>query len=113
MIIPLILLPINYLMATYLIMFFTTPLYLIGSLRASILVLFYRKIFGSKDLLGKPLYIILYILMSGLRAFIALALLTRVIFLKEILWREKRYVVMKIGGRIKAVPSESLYEMSC
>jgi len=113
MIMPLILLPINYLMATYLIMFFTTPLYLIGSLRASILVLFYRKIFGSKDLLGKTLYIILYILMNGLRAFIALALLTRVIFLKEILWREKRYVVMKIGGRIKAVPSESLYEMSC
>jgi hypothetical protein len=91
-------------MATYLIMIFTTPLYLIGSLRASILVLFYRKIFGSKDLLGKPLYIILYILISGLRAFIALALLTRVIFLKEIVWRDRKYIILRVERGLKAIP---------
>jgi hypothetical protein len=42
--------------------------------------------------------------MSGLRAFIALALLTRVIFLKEIVWRDRKYIILRVERWLKAIP---------
>ncbi|MEL9929496.1 MAG: hypothetical protein QXF50_01185, partial [Sulfolobales archaeon] len=87
-----------------LLIFLSLSLYFIGVLRGFLLLRFMSRIWGSDKLYNRARYMILYLMISGVRAFLALYLLIETLRMRRFSWRGSEYCVVREEDGLKALP---------